>query len=182
MYKYSEGALGVFDLEEGSFVNCVAISHILHILWSELFHIETLGAITKGHMLSVIELPDNRLIVLDGEPKIVKGNGSRSIQYPSPYPWLLVGCQNTFYIGATLIRLGAECRQQRKYNDAEGFYKSALSIFPENPDLYRNFGNLLCECGRYSEGVEMYKKSLELYPNDKMTNLAMQIALCRTEL
>lgn len=179
MYKYSEGSLGVFDLGDNGFVNCVAVSHILHILWEELFHIETKGAITKGHMFSVIELSDNRLIALDGDPKVITGNGKQSIQYPLSYPWLLVGCQKTFYIGATLLHLGSECRQQKKYKDAEEYYISALNIFPHNPDLYRNYGNLLCECSRYNEGVEMYRTSLNLFPDDETTNRAMQIALSR---
>ena len=180
-YRYAERAISIFGPSGIEFVNCIAISQIIHILWDELFKIRTMAAISKRHMFSVIMLSDHELICLDGQPKIVTLDSMGDIKNKEIYPWLLIGEQAEFYVGSTLIVLGSECRQDKRYSDAEGFYHSALSVFDKHPDIYFNLGNLLCEVGRFGEAIKMYKNSLDIYQDDEVRG-ALKIALSLSQV
>jgi len=163
-YKYSETQLSAYKIPDGKFVNCMAISQIIHMIWDNLFYTETLAGITSQHFIAILALPNGKFLSLDGAPAILDIKPISGIQYPSNYPWLIVGDNSQFYIGATLTWIASEYRKNKDFRLAGEYYRSALTIFPENPDLHFNYGNLLWETARYEEAYDSYKMSVQLYP------------------
>ncbi len=53
---------------------------------------------------------------------------------------------------------------KRKVNEldaAEDFYLKALEIKPKNPDIYNNYGGLLCQMGRYDDALKAIRRAYE---------------------
>ncbi|HID55173.1 TPA: DUF3857 domain-containing protein [Candidatus Poribacteria bacterium] len=70
-----------------------------------------------------------------------------------------------------LIHLGLAYRQQRRLLEAEAVLKTAANIDPEckNPNsrnLYNHLGLVYQEMGKYDRAIEMYKRSIRLFPDD----------------
>jgi len=74
-----------------------------------------------------------------------------------------------------LVNLGTIYYRQRKFAEAERYYKQAISADPTYPLAQFNLGNLYDEQGRVQEAREYYRNALSLNPNyaDAHFNLAL---------
>jgi tetratricopeptide (TPR) repeat protein len=74
-----------------------------------------------------------------------------------------------------LVNLGTIFYRQRKFGEAEKFYRSAIAADPGYPLAQFNLGNLYDEQGRSKEAFEHYRRALHLNPNyaDAHFNLAL---------
>lgn len=48
-----------------------------------------------------------------------------------------------------------------EYEEAENFYLDALDIKSNDPNIHNNYGGLLCQMGRYEEGLDEIKQAYE---------------------
>ncbi|MGQ9566987.1 MAG: tetratricopeptide repeat protein [Anaerolineae bacterium] len=65
-----------------------------------------------------------------------------------------------------LFWLGNAYTQAGHLQEAEGAYRSALDLEPENPDLLSNLGYVLYQMQRPAEAVEQFEKAARLLPHD----------------
>jgi tetratricopeptide (TPR) repeat protein len=74
-----------------------------------------------------------------------------------------------------LVNLGTIYYRQRKFAEAEKYYKDAIAADPGYPLAQFNLGNLYDEQGRLKEAVEYYRRALNLNPSyaDAHFNLAL---------
>lgn len=74
-----------------------------------------------------------------------------------------------------LVNLGTIYYRQRKFPEAEKYYKDAIAADPGYPLAQFNLGNLYDEQGRLKEAVEYYRRALNLNPSyaDAHFNLAL---------
>lgn len=74
-----------------------------------------------------------------------------------------------------LVNLGTIYYRQRKFNDAEIFYRAAIEADPDYPLAQFNLGNLYDEQGRLDEAFQHYRRALALNPGyaDAHFNLAL---------
>jgi tetratricopeptide (TPR) repeat protein len=74
-----------------------------------------------------------------------------------------------------LVNLGTIYYRQRKFADAEKFYRQAVVADATYPLAQFNLGNLYDEQGRIKEAFEHYRQALQLNPNyaDAHFNLAL---------
>jgi predicted alpha/beta superfamily hydrolase len=61
---------------------------------------------------------------------------------------------------------GYELMQQNKLTDAELIFKLNIELYPDSYNVYDSYGECLLKVGKEKEGIEAYKKSLELNPNN----------------
>ena len=47
------------------------------------------------------------------------------------------------------------------YDEAENYYLEALNIKSNDPNIHNNYGGLLCQMGRYDDGLEEIKEAYE---------------------
>ena len=66
---------------------------------------------------------------------------------------------------------------QGKMDDAEEFYKKALTLEPQNADAYNNYGVFLGKTGHKTKALEKYKMALKLNPSHSvaLVNMARQL-------
>jgi|TARA_B110000014_G_scaffold224116_1_gene182154 Flp pilus assembly protein TadD len=69
-----------------------------------------------------------------------------------------------------LIKSGKIHLDEENYNDALSFFEQALSLEPENPDLWNLKGMVLRSLGRYDEALDCYNKSLDIDPRDNASS------------
>ena len=69
-----------------------------------------------------------------------------------------------------LIKSGKIHLDEENYNDALSFFEQALSLEPENPDLWNLKGMALRSLGRYDEALDCYNKSLDIDPRDNASS------------
>jgi DNA-binding transcriptional MerR regulator len=74
-----------------------------------------------------------------------------------------------------LVNLGTIYYRQRKFAEAERYYRQAIVADPSYPLAQFNLGNLYDEQGRVAEALEYYRRALSLNPNyaDAHFNLAL---------
>jgi tetratricopeptide (TPR) repeat protein len=74
-----------------------------------------------------------------------------------------------------LVNLGTIYYRQRKFADAEKYYRAAIDVDATYPLAQFNLGNLYDEQGRIKEALDHYRKALHLNPNyaDAHFNLAL---------
>ncbi|HLK48706.1 MAG TPA: tetratricopeptide repeat protein [Bryobacteraceae bacterium] len=74
-----------------------------------------------------------------------------------------------------LVNLGTIYYRQRKFPEAERYYKEAITADPSYPLAEFNLGNLYDEQGRLNEAFDHYRRSLALNPQyaDAHFNLAL---------
>jgi tetratricopeptide (TPR) repeat protein len=74
-----------------------------------------------------------------------------------------------------LVNLGTIYYRQRKFAEAEGYYRRAIAADPGYPLAQFNLGNLYDEQGRIKEALEHYREALQLNPKyaDAHFNLAL---------
>ncbi|MDH3780159.1 MAG: tetratricopeptide repeat protein [Nitrosopumilus sp.] len=66
-----------------------------------------------------------------------------------------------------LVKQGQSLMDDRKFDDALGFFEQALLLNQNDPDLWNFKGVALRSLGRYEESMECFNKSLEIEPRDK---------------
>ena len=66
-----------------------------------------------------------------------------------------------------LVKQGQSLMDDRKFDDALGFFEQALLLNQDDPDLWNCKGVALRSLGRYEESMECFNKSLEIEPRDK---------------
>ncbi len=74
-----------------------------------------------------------------------------------------------------LVNLGTIFYRQRKFAEAEKYYRGAIEVDASYPLAQFNLGNLYDEQGRVKEALDHYRKALNLNPNyaDAHFNLAL---------
>ncbi len=74
-----------------------------------------------------------------------------------------------------LVNLGTIFYRQRKFTEAENYYRQAIAVDDTYPLAQFNLGNLYDELGRLGEAVEHYRRALSLNPQyaDAHFNLAL---------
>jgi tetratricopeptide (TPR) repeat protein len=74
-----------------------------------------------------------------------------------------------------LVNLGTIYYRQRKFPEAEKYYRSAIEVDGSYPLAQFNLGNLYDEQGRVKDALDHYRKALTLNPNyaDAHFNLAL---------
>jgi tetratricopeptide (TPR) repeat protein len=74
-----------------------------------------------------------------------------------------------------LVNLGTIFYRQRKFADAETYYRQAIEVDETYPLAQFNLGNLYDEQGRVREALDHYRRALSLNPNyaDAHFNLAL---------
>lgn len=74
-----------------------------------------------------------------------------------------------------LVNLGTICYRQRKFAEAETYYRDAVAADPDYPLAHFNLGNLHDEQGRVGEAFAHYRRALELNPGyaDAHFNIAL---------
>jgi tetratricopeptide (TPR) repeat protein len=74
-----------------------------------------------------------------------------------------------------LVNLGTIYYRQRRFPEAEKYYREAIAADPHYPLAEFNLGNLYDEQGRISDALVHYRRALELNPNyaDAHFNLAL---------
>lgn len=74
-----------------------------------------------------------------------------------------------------LVNLGTIYYRQRKFTEAEKYYRQAIEADPGYPLAQFNLGNLYDEQGRVAEALEHYRRALHLNPQyaDAHFNLAL---------
>ena len=74
-----------------------------------------------------------------------------------------------------LVNLGTIYYRQRKFSEAEKYYRQAIEADPGYPLAQFNLGNLYDEQGRVAEALEHYRRALHLNPQyaDAHFNLAL---------
>ncbi len=65
-----------------------------------------------------------------------------------------------------LIKKGSSLVEDGKYEEALECFETALSINPNDPDIWNKKGIVLRSMGRYDEAIECFNKSLEISPRD----------------
>ena len=73
------------------------------------------------------------------------------------------------------MNLGTIYYRQRKFGEAEKYYRAAIEADPAYPLAQFNLGNLYDEQGRLEEALEYYRRALQLNPHyaDAHFNLAL---------
>ncbi|MBG6290826.1 O-linked N-acetylglucosamine transferase family protein [Pseudomonas nitroreducens] len=66
------------------------------------------------------------------------------------------------------------CNKQRRYAEAEQFYRQAIASNPGYLLAYKNFGNHLCECGQSETAIPVLTQALTLGPD--RTDLQLELA------
>ena len=69
-----------------------------------------------------------------------------------------------------LVKQGQSLMDDRKFDDALGFFEQALLLNQNDPDLWNFKGVALRSLGRYEESMECFNKSLEIEPRDKFAS------------
>jgi protein O-GlcNAc transferase len=64
-----------------------------------------------------------------------------------------------------LHTLGIVCSSTGNIQEADGFFRAALSIDPGFPPCHVNYGFCLLKQRRFTEAVESFDKALALFPN-----------------
>ena len=79
------------------------------------------------------------------------------------------------HAAGALVNLGTLCYRERRFKEAEQYYKDAVEADPTYPLAEFNLGNLYDEQGRLSEALNHYKRALVLNPQyaDAHFNLAL---------
>jgi len=74
-----------------------------------------------------------------------------------------------------LVNLGTIFYRQRKFTEAENYYRQAIAVDDTYPLAQFNLGNLYDELGRLGEAFEHYRRALSLNPQyaDAHFNLAL---------
>jgi len=74
-----------------------------------------------------------------------------------------------------LVNLGTICYRQRRFAEAERYYRKAIEVDATYPLAHFNLGNLYDELGRIREAFEHYRQALILNPGyaDAHFNLAL---------
>lgn len=74
-----------------------------------------------------------------------------------------------------LVNLGTIYYRQRKFSEAEKYYRQAIEVDPGYPLAQFNLGNLYDEQGRVAEALQHYRRALHLNPQyaDAHFNLAL---------
>ena len=74
-----------------------------------------------------------------------------------------------------LVNLGTIFYRQRKFGEAEKYYRNAIAADPGYPLAQFNLGNLYDEQGRSKDAFDHYRRALQLNPNyaDAHFNLAL---------
>lgn len=61
---------------------------------------------------------------------------------------------------------GCELEKLEKYEEAIKCYDKSLEIEPNNPDAWRNKGNIAYKKDDYSKAIDCFNKVIELSPNN----------------
>jgi tetratricopeptide (TPR) repeat protein len=81
-----------------------------------------------------------------------------------------------------LGRLGALHYRRGDLNEAENFYRRAISFAPGRPSLYNNLGNVLCDMGRMRDGIAAYEHAMEIEKANDPTHAPSPEAVTNLEL
>jgi tetratricopeptide (TPR) repeat protein len=81
------------------------------------------------------------------------------------------------YMAITI--LGSLLAKEHKYDEAMGYYRTALRYSPGFPEAHFFLGNALDEQGKLDEAVAEYQKSLWFRPTQEQTHIFMGIALAK---
>ncbi len=73
---------------------------------------------------------------------------------------------------------GCQAEEERRFDDAEREYRSAISIAKHNPVLYFNLGNVLYARQCVEEAIESFRQAVRLKPDycDAWNNLGVLLA------
>jgi len=80
------------------------------------------------------------------------------------------------FVGEFYYQIGEKYFEVRNYNQALINYKIAETYVPHSMNVYRNYGNALKLTKNYNSAIEVYRKYLNLSPNDFKTYL--EVAYC----
>ena len=61
--------------------------------------------------------------------------------------------------------LGVVSTELHKFEQAEKFFKTSLSINTKNPSLYKNYGFFLAKAKQFDRAIEQFNIALRLSPN-----------------
>ncbi len=64
------------------------------------------------------------------------------------------------------LKRGDHLLENGKYEEALEYFEKALSLDPDNPNIWNKKGVALRSMGRYGEAIECFNKSLEILPRD----------------
>ena len=67
---------------------------------------------------------------------------------------------------SAINELAYQLLQENKLQDALIFFKLNTDLYPESSNVYDGYGECLLAIGKEKEGIEAYKKSLDLNPNN----------------
>lgn len=76
--------------------------------------------------------------------------------------------------GAALQLLAVVLDQEKKYTDADAFYKTALALAPHSPQLLNNYGNHLLSTGQDARARQVFLQVLAVDPSH--SNARVQLA------
>ena len=71
-------------------------------------------------------------------------------------------------------KLGDIYLRQGLYGESEFFYRRAMVINEENPDIYYNIGNLYQKMRKRSDAISMYRQALEIDKNHALAREALR--------
>lgn len=157
-------------------INCMAQSALLHILFRELFDIETKGAMTRRHYFSVLPLADGRMLQLDGNvPEIISLKNDDSIQRDKSFlylntakeDWVQIGNHQKMYKAFVWHSMSNDT--QKNPHKKVYFAKKAAETLPNNPITLNTFAVSLMEEDPYKNESEIkfaLRKAIALAPYD----------------
>jgi Tfp pilus assembly protein PilF len=61
--------------------------------------------------------------------------------------------------------LGIVCSELSKFEQAEKFFRTSLSIDASFPPLYQNYGLFLSKTKQFDKAIEQFNNALRLFPN-----------------
>lgn len=69
-------------------------------------------------------------------------------------------------------------KRLERYDDAEKYFRQAIRLSDDDPNLYNNFGAFLCGRNRYDDAEEMFLKALETPAYSGRSDTLENVGLC----
>ena len=64
--------------------------------------------------------------------------------------------------------LGIVSTELNKFEQADKFFKTSLSINAKNPSLYKNYGFFLTRAKQFDKAIEQFNVAIRLFPNSAL--------------
>lgn len=80
---------------------------------------------------------------------------------------------------AAHFQLGVWCSAQRRFREAEAYYRDAIAVGANDAALYNNLATVLYEQERYAEAIDAYRQALALQPG--YLNALVNLANCQKD-